>query len=315
MASIGAARPAERGNERSLGQQMRRSIWPYIFISPFFILFTIFGLFPYLYSFYLSFLQWDAISPARWVGLDNYAFLFQDEIFGKAMYNTIWLMVVTLINLAIALVLAFVINSGLVRFKEFWRAAFFLPIVASSVAISIIFVTLFGLNYGVLNFLLGRIGIGPIDWLQDPKWIKPAIALVVIWRYFGWNTVIYLAGLTSIPTDLYEAARVDGASWRQIFWNVTIPLLKPTITFTIILSIIGGMQLFEEPLLVAGGTASTSPGGTDQAGLTAQVYVYNTAFQYVEFGYAAAQCVALFVVIVAFSFLYYRTIGRDTDAA
>jgi ABC-type sugar transport system permease subunit len=300
-------------NSPSLLHRMGRSFWAYVFISPFFILFAIFGLFPYGYAFLLSFQEWDGISPARWVGLENYQFLLRDDIWWIALRNSVWLLVFTSLNLVIALVLAFILNSGLVRFKEVFRTAFFMPIVASSVAIALVFTTLFGLNYGLLNYALGLVGIAPIDWLQDPAWAKPAIALVVIWRYFGWNTVIYLAGLQSIPTDLYEAARVDGASWRDIFFRITLPLMRPTITFTVILSIIGALQLFEEPLLLFGGTSSTSPGGTDRAGLTVLVYMYSTAFQYVQFGYAAAISVALFLVIVVFSFLYYRFLGGNAE--
>ena len=304
------------GSRRQRGTmyEMRRNIWAYIFIAPFFLLFAIFGLFPYLYAFYLSFVQWDGIGgPAsqQWVGLANYQSLFSDDVFWKSIYNSIWLFVVTSLNLVIALLLAFILNSGLVRFKEFYRAAFFAPIVASSVAIAIIFSTLFGERYGALNYVIGLVGIAPVDWLGSAFWIKPAIALVVIWRYFGWNTIIYLAGLQSINTDLYEAARVDGAGWRQIFFRITMPLMRPVITFTVILSIIGALQLFEEPLLLAGGTASTSPGGTDRAGLTVLVYMYSQAFQYLEFGYAAAMSVALFVIIVVFSFLYYRFLGQE----
>jgi len=285
-----------------------------LFIAPFFILFAIFGLFPYLYAFLLSFQEWDGISPSRWVGLENYSTLMSDAVWWKALYNSVWLLVVTSINLVIAFALAFILNSGLVRFKDIYRTAFFMPIVASSVAIALVFTTLFGLNYGLVNYVLGLVGLGPIDWLQDARWAKPAVALVVIWRYFGWNTVIYLAGLQSISTDLYEAARVDGARWRDIFFHITLPLMRPTITFTVILSIIGALQLFEEPLMLFGGTASTSPGGTDRSALTVLVYLYSTAFQYVEFGYAAAMSVALFLVIVVFSFLYYRFLGSASEA-
>ncbi|MEJ7651945.1 MAG: sugar ABC transporter permease [Chloroflexia bacterium] len=203
-----AGRPAAK---LSTMQQVRRSLWPYLFIAPFFILFAIFGLFPYLYAFLLSFQEWDGISPSRWVGLENYSTLMSDAVWWKALYNSVWLLVVTSINLVIAFALAFILNSGLVRFKDIYRTAFFMPIVASSVAIALVFTTLFGLNYGLVNYAIGLVGLGPIDWLQDARWAKPAVALVVIWRYFGWNTVIYLAGLQSISTDLYEAARVDGA--------------------------------------------------------------------------------------------------------
>lgn len=292
---------------------LQRHFWPYLFISPFFILFAVFGLFPYLYAFFLSFTEWNGISPRQWVGLDNYRTLLTDDIWWKSVYNSIWLMAAVSLNLVIALALAFVLNSGLIRFREAYRAAFFVPVIASSVAVAMIFVTLFGERYGTLNYLLGLVGIGSIAWLKDATWIKPAIAIVAIWRAFGWNTVIYLAGLQSIPPDLYEAARVDGAGWSQVFRHITLPLLRPVITFTAILTIIGSLQLFEEPLIIAGGASysSSSPGGTDQAGLTVMVNLYNTAFNYVQFGYAATMSVALFLIIIIFSFLYNRFLGGD----
>lgn len=248
-----------------------------------------------------------------WVGIENYRTLLSDDIWWKSVYNSVWLMIASSLNLVIALVLAFILNSGLVRMREGYRAAFFLPVIASSVAVSMIFVSLFGFRYGTLNYLLGTVGIDRIDWLKDATWIKPAIGMVAIWRAFGWNTVIYLAGLQSIPTDLYEAARVDGAGWRQVFRHITLPLMRPVITFTAILTIIGALQMFEEPLIIAGGAAysSASPGGTDQAGLTVMVNLYNTAFSYVKFGYAAAMSVALFVLILTFSLIYNRVFGGD----
>jgi cellobiose transport system permease protein len=306
------ARPAPSGRGR-LARGVRQHFWPYLFISPFFVLFAVFGLFPYLYAFFLSFNEWNGISPMEWVGLENYRRLLSDDVWWKSVYNSVWLMVAASLNLVIALVLAFILNSGLVRFKEAYRTAFFVPVIASSVAVAMIFTTLFGYRYGTLNYLLGFVGVDKIDWLKDPTWIKPAIGLVVVWRAFGWNTVIYLAGLQSIPPDLYEAARVDGAGWTQVFRHITLPLLRPVITFTAILTIIGSLQLFEEPLIIAGGAAysSASPGGTDQAGLTVIVNLYNTAFNYGKFGYAATMSVALFVLIVVFSFAYNRFFGGD----
>ncbi len=314
--TAGAGGRSGLGQKRGTWFEVRRSFWPYVFISPFFILFGIFGLFPYVYAFYLSFVEWSGIGgpgTETWVGLRNYQALLGDDLWWKSLYNSVWLFVVTNLNLVIALVLAYILNSGLIRFKELYRAAFFAPIVASSVAVAVIFTTLFGERYGTINWVLSLVGLPGVDWLGSATWIKPAIATVVIWRYFGWNTVIYLAGLQSIPTDLYEAARVDGASWPQIFRHITLPLLRPVITFTVILSIIGALQLFEEPLMLAGGSQSTSPGGTDQAGLTTLVYLYNQAFSYLKFGYASAMSVALFVIIVLFSFVYYRTVGRERD--
>jgi len=290
---------------------MRRAFWPYLFISPFFILFIIFGLFPYLYAFWLSFNQWDGISPQKWVGLLNYQRLLHDQVWWQSVYNSIWLLVAISVNLVIALMLAFILNSGLVKFKEIYRAAFFMPIVASSVAIAMIFTTLFGAHYGMLNYVLSLVRLGPVDWLGNPSWVKPSIALVVIWRTFGWNTVIFLAGLQSIPADLYEAARVDGARWKDIFFRITMPLMRPVITFAAILTIIGGLQMFEEPLILCGGTTTSAPGCTNLAGLTVMVNLYNTAFSYTQFGYAAAMSVLLFVMIAIFSVVYNRVLGGN----
>lgn len=306
---------AKRTKNQELWHEIRRSFWPYLFISPFFILYAIFGLFPNVYALVLSFKEWDGLSEQRWVGLQNYIRLSQDAIWWKAVFNTIWLMFGTLIpQLSLAFLLAFILNSGYIRFKDAFRTAFFTPVIASSVAMAIVFGALFGTRFGILNYLLSSIGIPPIDWLGSAMWIKPAIALLVIWRWTGYNTIIYLAGLQSIPTDLYEAARVDGAKQRDIFWHITLPLMRPVITFTVILSIIGSLQLFEEPLLLTAGSAggsSTSPGGTDQAGLTTLMYIYNASFQYVKFGYGSAMSFALFVLIFGFSFFYNRFLGRN----
>jgi ABC-type sugar transport system permease subunit len=148
--------------------------------------------------------------------------------------------------------------------------------------------------------------------MGEALWIKPSIALVVIWSWFGWNVIIYLAGLQAIPTDLYEAARCDGASTPQIFRRITVPLLWPVINFTLILSIIGGLQLFDIPMILTSkSSGGVGAGGPENAGLTSMMYMYNSGFRYLKFGYAATISVALFVVIALFSFSYYKTIGRD----
>jgi len=305
---------AGSARKRGLLYEIRRNIWPYVFISPFFILYAIFGLFPNLFALLLSFETWDGISPQKWVGLQNYTRLMQDDIWWKAVFNTIWLMIGTMVpQLFFAFLLAFILNSGYIRFKDAFRTAFFTPVIASSVAMAIVFSALFGTKYGILNFFITSVGLPAVDWLGAANWIKPAIALLVIWRWTGYNAVIYLAGLQSIPSDLYEAARVDGAKQRDIFWHITLPLMRPVITFTVILSIIGSLQLFEEPLLLTqgGGGSSTAPGGTDRAGLTTLMYIYNASFQYVKFGYGSAMSFALFLLIFAFSFLYNRFLGRN----
>lgn len=299
-------------DRRTTAKEIKRNAWAYVFISPFYILYAIFGLFPLLYGIWLSFYKWDGISPMQWVGLANYAKLMTDDIWWYAIYNTIWLFfAATVPQLIIALILAFIINTPYIRGKDFFRAAFFAPNVASAVAVSLIFGALFGAKYGMLNYALGAIGLKPIDWLGSAAWLKPSIAVVTIWQWTGYAMIIFLAGLQSINQELYEAARVDGAETMDIFQHITLPLLQPVIVFQVILSIIGAMQNFDIPVMLAGGTQSSAPGGTDRSGLTAMVLLYWTAFKYTSFGYASAMAFTLFLLIIVFTFIYNRAQGRN----
>lgn len=311
MATLTATQ-GPRSARSTLWQEIKRNRWAYVFISPFYFLYAVFGIFPLLYGLWLSLHTWDGISPMEWVGAENYTTLLTDDIWWKTIYNTIWLFFgATVPQLTIALILAFIINSTYIRGKDIYRAAYFMPIVASAVAVSLIFNSLFGLRYGMLNYGLSYFGLEPIDWLGSRDWIKPSIALVTIWQWTGYTMVIYLAGLQSINPELYEAARVDGALTRHIFRHITLPLLRPVILFQVILSIIGAMQNFDIPVMLAGGTQSSAPGGTDRAALVSMVLIYWTAFKYTQFGYAAAMAFVLFVLIVLFSFLYNRWQGRN----
>lgn len=293
-------------------REVKRNVWAYIFISPFYLLYAVFGMFPLFYGLWLSMHNWDAISDMEWVGLHNYSRLMVDDIWWKTIYNTIWLFFgATVPQLTIALILAFIINSSYIRGKDFLRAAYFMPIVASAVAVSLIFSSLFGERYGMLNYFLSFVGIERIDWLGSARWLKPSIALVTIWQWTGYSMIIFLAGLQSINPELYEAALVDGAKTRHIFRHITLPLLRPVILFQVILSIIGAMQTFDIPVMLSGGTQSSAPGGTDRAGLVSMVLIYWTAFKYAEFGYGTAMAFVLFVLIVIFSFLYNYWQGRN----
>lgn len=299
-------------DRRATLHELRRNRWAYVFISPFYLLYAVFGMFPLLYGLWLSFHEWDGISPMKWVGIENYTQLLFDDIWWKTIYNTIWLFFgATVPQLTIALLLAVIINSNYIRGKELLRAAYFMPIVASSVAVSLIFTSLLGTRYGMLNYVLNLVNIPPVDWLGTAAWIKPSIAMVTIWQWTGYTMIIFLAGLQSINQELYEAARVDGAQTRDIFRHITLPLMRPVIVFQVILSIIGAMQTFDIPVMLAGGTQSSAPGGTDRAGLVAAVLVYWTAFKYTQFGYAAAMSFVLFVLIVSFSFAYNYWQGRN----
>jgi cellobiose transport system permease protein len=292
----------------SLWKDINRNRVAYAYISPFYILFAVFGAFPILFAFYLSFQRWDGLDDMQFIGLGNYAHLLADQIFWKAVYNTLFIGIIAHIPLLlIALILAFIINSGIVKFKDLFRTVYFLPAITSSVAVSIVFMTLFGVRAGLVNYFLSFIGLPQIDWWGGTgQWVKPAIIVLFIWKWVGWNMVIYLAGLQGISKDLYEAAEIDGANIRQIFMRITLPLLKPVILFTLIQSTIGALTIFDEPYMMVG-----TSGGTDSSGLTLMLYLYREAFEYVHFGYASsiAYLISAFILIIAA--LNMKFFGKD----
>ncbi|MFE5324035.1 carbohydrate ABC transporter permease [Paenibacillus sp. NPDC056579] len=279
----------------------------YLFISPFYILFAVFGLFPIVFSLYLAFHKWDGIGEMEFVGLNQFRYLLEDANFWQSIWNTLQIWAFSTIPmLFMALVIAFMLHSALVKYKDFYRISFFLPNVTSIVAVAIVFGTLFGNRYGFLNFIITSLGLEPVQWLDSPFWIKIAISSMVVWRWTGYNAIIYLAGLQSIPSVLYEAARIDGASPMQTFFGITIPLIKPVILFTVITSTIGGMQIFTESQVFMGD--SGGPGG---GGMTIVLYLYQQAFTKNLFGYGSAVAWGLFVIIGLFSVLNWAIVQRS----
>ena len=288
---------------------------PYVFLSPFLLLFLVFGVFPLVFSLYLAFQSWEpaaGLSTMKFVGLENFSFALQDEWFWKSLKNTAWLAIATGVPQHLeAIPLAVIIHGAYRRSRNAIIGIYFLPYITSTVAIAMMFTTLFSTDYGVINQglrALGQLpGLGwllpaqPIDWLNHAKNVKPAISLVVFWRYLGFNTVLYLAALQTIPADIYEAATMDGAGRWQQFWCITLPSLRPMIYFGVMLSVIGGMQLFEEPFILTGGR-----GGTDQAGMTTAMYMYRTAFEFNDFGTASALSWLLFIFVALLTWLTKR---------
>ena len=272
---------------------------PYVFISPFLLLFAVFGVFPLLFSLHLAFQSWEptsGLNSMEFVGLDNFAFALQDEWFWKSLKNTLWLAVVSgAPQHLVAIPLAVFIHVSFKRLRDGMVGAYFLPYITSTVAIAIMFSSLFSKDFGLINAgLNAAFGMEPVT-------VKPAIAFIVFWRYVGFNVVLYLAALQTIPKDLYEAATMDGASaWHQ-FWHITLPSLKPMIFFGVTLSVIGGLQLFEEPFILTGGR-----GGVDQSGLTSAVYLYRMAFDFNDFGGASAMSWILFAVVAVLTWLTNR---------
>jgi multiple sugar transport system permease protein len=283
---------------------------PYVLISPFLALFVLFGLFPLLFSLYLAFQSWEPTSglgAMSFVGWGNFSFALQDEWFWKSLKNTLWLAVAAgAPQHLVAIPLAAFIHQSVKRLRDAVIGAYFLPYITSTVAIAILFSALFSTDYGLINAGLQRVfGLQPIDWLNQPDTLKPALALIVFWRYLGFNLVLYLAALQTIPKDLYEAATLDGASRWQQFRFITLPGLKPMIFFGVTLSIIGGLQLFEEPYILTGGSGR-AVGGPDQAGMTSALYLYRMAFDFNDFGGASAMSWLLFIVVAALTWATNR---------
>ena len=288
---------------------------PYVFLSPFVLLFLIFGVFPLLFSLYLAFQTWEptsGLSAMKFVGLDNFAFALRDDWFWKSLKNTGWLALASGVpQHLVAIPLAYFIHSSFDRLRNGVVGAYFMPYITSTVAIAILFSSLFSTDYGIINVgfqamshvpVLGWfVPQNPVDWLNDPDNIKPAIAMIVFWRYVGFNVVLYLAALQTIPKDIYEAATMDGAGRLQQFWFITLPSLKPMIFFGVTLSVIGGLQLFEEPFILTGGS-----GGSDQAGMTTAIYLYRMAFDFNDFGAASAMSWLLFIVVALLTLLTNR---------
>ncbi len=284
-------------------RRRRVNLFPYLFISPFYVLFLFFGAFPIVFSLYISFHNWTGIHPGPFVGFINYGIILHDPSFFTALVNTFILGVGYIpIMLIMALGLAYMLNLPWVRGRYLVRTICFLPIVTSLVVAALVFSYIFDPQFGVLNALLTALGLPKVDWLGNPALEKPSLIMVELWRWVGYNMVIMLAGLQSIDPVLYEAARVDGANAWQLFSRITIPLMRPIIIFATILSTIGTFNLFDESYILF-----TSSGGVNQQGLTLGVFIYRTAFQYFKFGQASATAylVAVFIFALAMIQLWY----------
>jgi cellobiose transport system permease protein len=273
-----------------------RKLSPYSYIAPFFTLFAAFGVFPLLYTAYVSLYRVELQNPGEteWRGLGNYTALLGDEFFWTALRNTVTIGVISTVpQLLMALGLAHLLNYKL-RGRAFFRIAILLPYATSVAAATLVFAQLFGRDFGLINWLMGVAGFGPVDWQSGTVASQLAVSTIVIWRWTGYNALIYLAGMQSIPGELYEAAAIDGASrWRQ-FVHVTLPGLRPTILFTVVVSTIGATQLFGEPLLFEGSVS----GGISHQYQTLGLYMYEQGWAFFHLGRAAAVAWVMFVLIV-----------------
>jgi cellobiose transport system permease protein len=268
---------------------------PYVYVAPFFLVFFAFGLFPLIYTAWISLHSYRLGGRMRWVGFDNFVWLFSNPSFYNALWKTFTIGILSTVpQLLLALGLAHLLNYRL-RGRTFLRVAMLMPYATSVAAATLVFALIFGRDGGIVNGLLGVVGIEPVDWRNGNWTAQIAISVIVIWHWTGYNALIYLAGMQSISKDLYEAAAIDGANRWQQFLHVTIPGLRPTILFTIIVSTIGASQLFGEPLLFGGGQAN---GGSVNQYQTVGLFMYQQGWQYGQLGRAATVAWVMFVLII-----------------
>ena len=277
----------------------------WLFLAPALVLIGVFFVLPVAAALLLSFTDFDLyavgdLDNARWVGLRNYLHLLQTPLFWQALRNTFYFALVGgPLTIAASLAAALLLSSKLVRFKGVFRTIYFVPFVTTLVAVSIVWRYLYHARYGLLNYVLSFVGIGPVDWLGDPRWAMPAIILMAVWKNFGYNMLIFIAGLQSIPEELYEAAHLDGASpWRR-FWHITLPMLAPTFLFVGVITMIGYFQLFAEPYVM-------TQGGPLRATTSVVLLMYEEGFRWWRMGYAAAVAFVLFLVIAIWTIVQMR---------
>jgi sn-glycerol 3-phosphate transport system permease protein len=286
-----------RGQPRRAGRGMRRrarrdSLVFLAFVAPNFILLAVFTFWPVLYSLYLSFLKWNMVAKTRpFIGLANYRTLIDDPVFWIVTRNTFLLAAGTVfITLALALALAVALNRRM-RGRSLYRAVIFSPTFTTSVAVAMVWSWILDPNYGLLRVFLHAAGLASPNWLGDVHWALPAVMIVVIWSGLGYDMVIFLAGLQGIPAELYEAARVDGASPLQVFGKITFPLLSPTTFFLLVISVIGALKAFDVVAVMTGG-------GPLNSSNVYVLYLYQNAFRWFKAGYASALALVLFVLIL-----------------
>lgn len=273
--------------------------FPYAMLLPTIVIFAVFMIYPILYSFYLSFTEFTG-GTYEFVGLRNYIELFNDPVFYKALFNTFFYLIIQVpVMISLALLLAVLVEQKFIRGKGFFRMATFLPTITSLVAYSLVFKVLFNTNYGLINYIVEFFGGEKIQWIYSAWPAKASIIISITWRWVGYNMIILLAGIQAIPTEMYESASLDGASfWQQLFY-ITIPAIKPIILFTTITSTIGTLQLFDEPYIL-------TQGGPNYATITLGEYLYDNGFTYLKFGFASALGYVMVIIIGLLSWLQFR---------
>ncbi|HEY8284727.1 MAG TPA: sugar ABC transporter permease [Chloroflexota bacterium] len=279
---------------------------PYLWIAPAFLLFGLFTLLPLAIGLAIGFFSWNGFQAARWVGFDNFTRVFHDQGFWQSLeHNVIYAVTTVVGKLLLAVCLAVLLNRSL-RGQTFFRTILFMPVVMSFVVVGLIWNWIYNYNFGLLNTVLGWVGLGgwKQDWLGNTSFALGALIVVDIWKWFGFHMVIYLAGLQSIPNELYESARIDGATSRQSFRHITLPLLMPVTMINLLLATAGAFTVFDLVYVM-------TDGGPVNATDVAMVHIYTQAFQFNQFGYAAAMSYILLVLISVVSLVLMRLLRQE----
>ncbi len=285
-----------------------RAAW--MFISPALAVIGVFFLLPVVAALALSFTDFDLYALAdvrnvRFVGLDNYLHLLTTPLFWKALGNTAWFVLLGVpLSIGTSLGAALLVNSKLTRAPTVFRTAYFAPVVSTLVAVAIVWRFILHTRYGLLNYALGHLGLGPVDWMGDPHWSIPAIVILAVWKNFGYNMIIFVAALQAIPGDLYEAARIDGSSLWQELRHITLPSLRPTFTLVTVLTVAGYFQLFAEPYVM-------TRGGPLQSTVSVLYFMYEEGFKWWNLGSASAVAFVLFLIILAVTVVPLRVLRQD----
>ncbi|MFJ2739838.1 carbohydrate ABC transporter permease [Streptomyces sp. NPDC087440] len=299
-----ASRPAGGRRVRAGSARSRRAVAGWVFSLPFLVLYALFELVPVIASVAISFTDMRstdlrdplAVDPA---GFDNYSRILSDDVFWKAVGNTFYFTAVSVpLTLVCGLALAVALNSGIARFKTFFRVGYYLPVVSSIIAVAVVWNYLLNDDMGLINTVLGWVGIDGPDWLNSTTWAMPALIAMAVWRHMGFAMVIFLAGLQGVPQEMYEAATLDGTTKWQAFRHITLPMLRPTMLFMVVISMIGNLQFFEEPFVMTQGEPLNST--------TSIAYQIYEAFGTGQYGYAAAMSYVLFLLIALLTLVQFR---------
>lgn len=274
-------------------------LFPYAMMAPTVAIFAVFMIYPILYSFYLSFMEFTG-GTYNFVGFANYIELFKDPVFYKALFNTFFYLIIQVpVMIGLALLLAVLIEQKFVRGRGFFRMATFLPTITSLVAYALVFKVLFNTDHGLINYIVELFGGSKIQWIYSAWPARASIIISITWRWVGYNMIILLAGIQAIPTEMYESASLDGATFWQQLWYITIPAIKPIILFTTITSTIGTLQLFDEPYIL-------TQGGPNYATITLGEYLYDNGFTFLKFGFASALGYVMVIIIGLLSWVQFK---------